>query len=281
MDHHNPIIRCAGCLLLGLFCNLLWASDLTREGEIAEQIFDGIVEGEPIWLDAEGRRFLAIHTLSPTKQVQGGVILLHGMGANPDSGQVIHPLRMALPEHGWETLSIQLPVASDGASQAEWQQLIPEAFPRIRAAVKFFSEQHNSNLVLIGHGLGARMGLEFLAGDTPPEAVRAFVAIALSAPPGQEENPVYEALRRLKLPMLDLYGSRDLASVTNTAKLRRIVAKRAGLHGYRQDRIDGADHLFSYLDQTLINRVRAWIHRHAAGKEQQLRQTTPHSPSTP
>ncbi|KRT58406.1 alpha/beta fold hydrolase [endosymbiont of Ridgeia piscesae] len=271
MEPYRSINRYAISLLFCLLPGLLSAADLTREGRIAEQIFDAILEGQPIWLKAEGRRFLAIHTLSPAKQVQGGVILLHSMGANPDWDQVIHPLRTALPKHGWETLSIQLPVAAPGATQAEWLRLIPEAFPRIRSAAKFFREQNNHNLVLIGHSLGARMGLEFLADGAPPEAIRAFVAIGLPTPQEQEENPVYETLRKLKLPMLDLYGSRDLASVTDTARLRRIVAKRAELQAYRQDRIEGADHFFSNLEQTLINRTRAWIRRHAAGEERQLK----------
>ena len=102
-------------LLLVLVCFSATASNLAREQRIAKQIVDAILDGETIWLEADGNRFLTLYTEATTRQTLGGVILLHGMGANPDWMDVIQPLRVNLPDRGWATLSIQLPVAAGDA----------------------------------------------------------------------------------------------------------------------------------------------------------------------
>jgi len=250
-------------LLLVLICHSVTASNLAREQRIAEQIVDAILDGEPIWLEADGRQFLAIYTEASTEKTLGGVILLHGMGANPDWTDVIQPLRVNLPDRGWDTLSIQLPVAAGDAEFSDYLPLIQEAAPRIQAAVDYFKSQQNSNLILIGHSLGARMGLVFLSNKAPAQ-IQGFVAIGLSAPKARDKNPVLDALAKIEIPMLDLYGRHDLASVTQTAELRHKAADRAI---YRQDMVEGADHFFHSLDTILISRVAAWIRRVASGIE--------------
>ncbi|RLJ22161.1 DUF3530 domain-containing protein [bacterium endosymbiont of Escarpia laminata] len=255
-------------LLLLILClsQTAFAADLAREQRIADQIVDAILDGEPVWLEADGHRFLSIHTETDAQETRGGIILLHGMGANPDWQDVIQPLRTLLPEHAWETLSIQLPVAASEASSREYLPLIPQAYPRIRAAIDFFKQRQNTNLVMIGHSLGARMGLEFLATEKP-QAVRAYIAIGLPTPARKEGNPVLEAIGKVSIPMLDLYGSRDLESVVATAKQRQIAANKAAHPNYRQSRITGADHFFHGMESLLQQRVSNWIRRVAAGME--------------
>jgi pimeloyl-ACP methyl ester carboxylesterase len=243
------------------------ASDLAREARIAEQIEEAILEGEALRLQADGADFLAIHTPATTPETQGGVILLHGMGAHPDWAEVIYPLRVGLPAHGWETLSIQLPIAPGGAPGKAYHALIPAAGPRILAAIEFFkNERQNTNLVLVGHSLGARMGLEFLAAEAAQE-IRAFATVGLSVPEATSENPVLDAIGKLQLPVFDLYGSRDLPAVTQSAKLRRKAALEAGLQDFRQEEVAGADHFFRGLDEALVLRLKAWLRRVASGME--------------
>lgn len=251
------------CLLLGA----AQAADLEREARIAAQIEDAILDGEPLRLRAGEVEFLAIHTLSDNEQRQGTVILLHGRGANPDWQDVIQPLRIRLTDHGWDTLSLQLPVASADATAADWQALIPEAAPRITAAVDYLREQGQLNLVLAAHSLGARMGAEYLTGGQAAKEIRAFVAVGMSADPRQPESGSLGALRQLKLPMLDIYGERDLDSVKGSAKARRIAVREAGNSDYQQVEIPGADHFFSGLDALLVSRVRAWLAKTAQGME--------------
>jgi len=249
-------------------------SDLAREQRIAEQISEALLVGEPLTLQAGDTPFLAIHTRESTDYSHGAAIILHGRGAHPDWVDVVNPLRSELPEYGWQTLSIQLPVAAADASDWVYRDLIPEAAPRITAAVNYLRQQGVENLVLIGHSLGARMGLDYLAAGAP-EALRAFVAVGLSADTRQPQQGTLKALRQLKVPMLDIFGSRDLESVAGSARARSLAAREVGLVGYRQTRVEGADHFFSGLSDTLVARVRAWLGRTVPGEKR-----TPASPVT-
>ncbi len=246
--------------LLLLFCSVAPASDLARERRIAEQIEDAILVGEPVQLRAGDLSFLAIHAPANTDSTRGAVILLHGMGANPDWTDVIQPLRSELPDRGWETLSLQMPVASSDAPPKEYLALIPEAGPRIGAAVGFLKQGGVSDMVLIGHSLGARMGAEYLAQGAAPE-IRAFVAIGISARKDRPNSGTLGALQGIGIPVLDIYGSRDLDSVLQSAAARTAAARKANNSDYRQTEIAGADHFFHGLEDTLMAQVHAWISR--------------------
>ncbi|MCW8905056.1 alpha/beta fold hydrolase [Sedimenticola sp.] len=260
-------INCFTIVLL-LFMNPLWASDLAREGRIAAEIREALLVGEPLTLQADDRDFLAIYAQQDTDYSQGAVIILHGRGAHPDWMDVVHPLRTRLPEYGWKTLSIQLPIAASDASGWVYQELIPEAVPRIAAAVAYLKQQGVTNIVLIGHSLGARMGVEYLA-QGAPEELRAFVAIGLPADTRVPDGGTLGGLKKLDLPLLDIYGSRDIDSVLQSASARSAAARQANNQSYRQNRIEGADHFFNGLSGTLVAEVRAWLGRMAPGVEQQ------------
>lgn len=260
------------CLLLSQLS--LAASDLIRERRIADQISEALLVGEPLTLQAGDTPFLAIYTRESTDYSHGAAIILHGRGAHPDWVDVVNPLRSELPEYGWQTLSIQLPVAAADASDWVYRELIPEAAPRIAAAVDYLKQQGISNLVLIGHSLGARMGLEYLAAGAPEE-LRAFVAVGLSADAQRPQEGTLQALRQVRVPMLDIFGSRDLGSVTGSAGARTRVAREADLVDYRQAQVEGADHFFSGLSDTLVARVRAWLGRTVPGEK-----LAPASPAT-
>ncbi|MEE9395602.1 MAG: DUF3530 family protein, partial [Methylococcales bacterium] len=91
----------------------LFATDAIREQAVVEEIEDSLVEGEIVWLNGK-TRFLALLTDSATKKSRGAVVMLHGMGKNPNTYDVIRPLRTRLPEHGWITLSLQMPLREIG-----------------------------------------------------------------------------------------------------------------------------------------------------------------------
>jgi pimeloyl-ACP methyl ester carboxylesterase len=247
----------------------LQAADLAREQRIRAQIEDAILVGEPITLQTGGQDFLAIHTEAQTPKRQGAAILLHGRGANADWADVIHPLRTGLAAHGWETLSLQMPVAAAEAPGSAYRRLIPEAFPRIAFGLEFLVQRQIDRVVIIGHSLGARMALEWLARETP-RPVRALVAVGLSSGSGESDAGTLDALTRLRLPVLDIYGSHDAQSVRHTAPQRAAAARKADNDRYRQLEIQGADHLFHGHDHELLTRVRAWLYRVAAADEEPL-----------
>ncbi len=251
-------------LLLPAVCGIAAAADLAREQRIAEQIRDAIFDGEPMELKAKGQPFLAIYQRTEREPARGAALILHGRGANPDWTEVVHPLRVGLPEHGWDTLSIQLPVASEGANDREWRQTIPEAVPRIEAALRFLDGQGMKNVVLIAHSFGNRAVAAFLGSGPVPKAVRAWVAIG--APFG-DDSEALAVLRRLELPVLDLYGQQDLPQVLAGSKARRLAARDAKNDAYESREVAGADHFFNGQDELLLSIVRAWLAKVASGTE--------------
>ena len=236
------------------------ASDLAREQRIALELEDAILTGYPLRLQSGQLTFFAIHTESASEKLLGGAILLHGRGANPNWIDVVYPLRTKLPESGWETLSIQLPITAPGAPEEGYQALIPEAFPRIDAAIEFLRQRQIKNIVLLGHSLGARMALEYLANNAD-QAVAAVVAVGLPASRDKPVSGTLLALQKVKLPLLDIYGSQDIGPVLSTLTERAAEARRAQNSDYRQIEVPGADHFFSGLDDELVQRVRAWLNR--------------------
>ena len=242
-----------------LFQGAVEASDLVREQRITEQIEEAIMVGEPLRLQAGQLTFMAIHAEAETDSPRGGVVILHGRGAHPDWVDVVQPLRSELPEFGWETLSLQMPVAASDAGDGAYRALVPEAFPRIGAGVKYFNDRGIENILLLGHSLGARMALDYMAVQNPDE-VKALILVGLSV--HQEENgAALSSMEKLAIPVLDIYGSRDLDAVRLTVRERAGAARRGGNQAYRQIEIQGADHFFNGLSDTLVARVRAWIDR--------------------
>ncbi|CAK0779639.1 DUF3530 domain-containing protein [Gammaproteobacteria bacterium] len=256
-------MRLALLVFGGCLTTPLPGADLSREQHVREQIEDLHVIGEPLTLSAQGVDFLGlfIPATVPKPRRRGGLVMLHGLATHPDEGQVIHPLRIHLAEHGWETLAIQLPLADSEAPVSDYLALIPEALPRIDMAVAFLKQRDISHILLVGHDLGARMGLAYLAAN-PPEEVRGLVALGLATDRQEATNPtdgVLAPLRKIQQPILDLYGTRDLPEVLASARDRKIAAQEAHNVGYHQATLPQADHFFRNLTNVLLGRVRGWL----------------------
>lgn len=91
--------------------------------------------GEAITLKADKTEFLAIFAEHNTEKAMGGVIVLHGIGVHPAWPEVIQPLRTQLPDHGWASLSLQMPILPNEAKSEEYAPLFNEVIPRIQAGV--------------------------------------------------------------------------------------------------------------------------------------------------
>ncbi len=251
-----------GWLVLSLFLISVptVASDLVQEQKNALEIKESLVVGKAISLKGGDQEFLAIHAEAIATEAKGGVILLHGMGGNPAWTAVVQPLRLGLPEHGWEVLSLQMPVAPIGSASWAYDTLVAEAAPRVTAAIEFLKQRKIKKIVIVGHSMGARMGLESIAPGVSKEVV-AFVAVGTPTNRGDAEAGVLGALKKIKLPILDIYGGRDIPSVLKGAKARLGAAKQAGNSSYRQLEVPGADHFFTGLEDGLLSRVNGWVSR--------------------
>jgi predicted alpha/beta-hydrolase family hydrolase len=248
---HGVYRRVSACIG-GLLAVLLFApvlalaqADYAREQRWAEEITPGIVVGDPVFLEASGRRFLAIWT--PGAKAAAGLIIVHGLGMHPDWG-LINPLRSQLAEQGYATLSVQMPVASKEVRADRYQSLFPEAAERLRAAVGFLRAKGMKKVAIVSHSMGARMANHFLngAGDA---RVDAWVAIGLQ---GEFTEPA-----TLKAPVLDLYGELDQPAVIDGAPARAAVLKN--IRGSGQVQVAGADHFFGGREAEMVRRIKLFL----------------------
>jgi pimeloyl-ACP methyl ester carboxylesterase len=239
------------------------ASDLEREQRWAEQVVDAILTGEVIMLDADGQEFLSIYTESDSESLKGGVILIHGIGVHPDWPDVVNPLREQLPEHGWSTLSLQMPILQADARLPDYYPIFGEVPARIEAGIRFLQEQGVDNIVIVGHSLGAQMATYWLARTDDP-AVLGLVAIGLSGARQAENGDVPAWISGITLPMLDLYGEDDLPTVKETVGERAAAAGSAGNKAYTQVEIAGAGHMFQGRNEALVEAVVNWLDENAS-----------------
>ncbi len=250
--------------LLGSLCLPLvtQASNLIQESLIADEIKRTLKAGKAVELAAGNLQFLAVYQETSLPAKKGGVILLHGTDQNPDSPGVIRILRTGLSKSGWDTLSMQMPIPILNEDETDPTTLIQEAIPRIEAATRFFSDKDNSNLAIVGFGLGADMATGYLEqmGDSS-----VFFALSMISPNGSQEATL-QRLQKIKIPVLDVYGSRDLPAVVSTVDDRkRAVMQKAENPHFRQIEIEGADPFYTGLESSLLGPVRGWLNKYSAG----------------
>jgi pimeloyl-ACP methyl ester carboxylesterase len=245
-------------LLLLLLTVNAQASDLAKEKRWANQVVDAIIDGEAVLLDDGSNKFLGIYT-EATEDSQRSVIVMHGTGIHPNWQQVIQPLRVGLTEHGWNTLSIQMPILANDAEYPEYAPLYDEVAPRIDAAINYLKENGTKGIVLIGHSQGAAMTAYYLS--TSKQDIKGFVAISMAAFADDPRMNSILSLQKIKVPVLDLYGSNDIEGVLKTVDKRKAAAMQAANKNYTQIRIEGANHFFDGHEDELLDSVANWLNR--------------------
>lgn len=222
-------------------------TDYAREKKWADEVLPSVLTGDPVWLEVlkgphSGRKFLTLYTAVP--EAKAGVIVVHGMGVHPDWG-LIGPLRQNLPELGYATLSLQMPVLQADAKGEDYPATFDEAAARLAQAVAFMEAKGYKKIALLSHSMGCRMTARYLE-KTPDAPIQAWVAIGAS-----------EALdySKLKFPVLDLYGENDLPQV-----LKAAAQRGKGLKGKSaQIVVPKADHFFEGRDKVLLENVREFL----------------------
>ena len=233
------------------------ASDLEREQRLAEQTIDAIFDGEAIMLDASGRAFLGIYTAAEIIPEKGAAIILHGRGTHPDWGQVANPLRTALPSHGWSTLSLQMPVLAKDATFYDYVPIFPEAIPRIEEGIRYLHQQGTQRIVLIAHSCGVHMSMAWLKqqGDSD---IDGYIGIGMGATDYQQPMRSPFPFDRIRVPLLNIYGSNDYPAVQRQAQGLEPLLE--GINpASAQIRIEGADHYFDDYNDELVTAIAGWL----------------------
>jgi predicted alpha/beta-hydrolase family hydrolase len=241
------------CAAASLFAAFLLApalsfaqADYAREKRLADEVTPGIVGGDAVWIELKsGRKFLAIYT--PNPKAASGVIVVHGLGLHPDWG-LINTLRSQLPDQGYVTLSVQMPVLAAEAKADRYPPLFPEAAERLGAAVAWLRGKGLKKVAIVSHSMGASMTHYYLnhAGDA---RIDAWVAIGIS---GEITLP-----EKFRTPVFDLHGEKDRPGVLDGAAQR--AAALRGIRGSGQMQVAGADHFFAGMEGELLRQIRQFL----------------------
>ena len=217
-----------------------------------------ILDGEPVHLDAGSHTFLAIHTEAQGDGPRAAVIVLHGRGFHPDWPEVTGPLRTELPAHGWETLSLQMPVLEKSARYYDYVPILPAAFPRIRAGIEFLRTRGADRIVLAAHSCSVHMAMAYVRrhGDADFDG---FVGIGMGATDYRQPMREPLPLAAMSVPVLDLFGDEDYPAVLREAPARLAAIRAAGNPRSAQRIVPGADHFFRDRDEALVDAVAEWL----------------------
>lgn len=235
------------------FATPSFASDLGKEQRWREQVADSIMDGEEVDVIVDGRGVFGIYT-EPESESDKGIIVVHGTGIHPNWDQVVQPVRVGMVEHGWHTLSIQMPVLSNDAQYEDYVPLYPQVPARLTAAEQFLSDKGVTTMLIVAHSQGATMSSYYLASGA--SKAKALVAIGMGATQKDSHVNSAQSLKKINMPVLDLYGSNDLPGVLETAEQRK--AASAHNPGYSQQIIDGANHFFDDFNDQLIEAISTW-----------------------
>lgn len=244
-------------LLMLCFSFSSFGSDTARESRLVQEVLSGIVDGEPIFLETENKtKFLTIYTKSDLK-AEGLAIILHGRGLHANWQNVTQPVRTILPEFGWDTLSLQMPVLDNNAVFNDYVAILPEAPPRIKAAIQTAQALAYKKIVLIAHSCGGQMMLHWLKQQTSPLQIDALVNISLGMDNYKRVNGDYPPLNHINIPVLDIYGSEDI--VKDLSIKRWNLIRQAGNPLSKQVEVEGAEHMFIDKGEVLTKHIHQWL----------------------
>ncbi|BFM17813.1 alpha/beta hydrolase family protein [Maricurvus nonylphenolicus] len=148
------------------------------------------------------------------------------------------------------------------------------ASQRIGAALTYLNDQGQFNIVLVGDGMGAARGGDFVMAippatpqtpnEKPIKPIRAMVIINArnSVPASDIDLP--KALFDPEIPTLDIYFGTDVRDPAE-AERRRKFARRQGFKVYQQLRLPEIANNRMLGENRLARRVRGFLSKHAKG----------------
>ena len=237
-------------LLLAVSASAFAASDYVREKNWADEVTPGIVVGDAVYLEQKNRhKFLGIYTEAANARM--GVVVVHGVGIHPDWG-MIGTLRQRLPDYGYATLSIQMPILAVDAKPEAYAAHFPEAIERLQLAIRLLKGKGHKQIAVVTHSMGSRMIRDYMARNLAE--VSAWATLGMPAALGSGAAITYDGI---KTPILDLYGANDLPQVLSGAAERK--ASLMGKALSKQVVIPDTDHFFANHEEAMVKAVKDFL----------------------
>ncbi|MEO9273675.1 DUF3530 family protein [Marinomonas sp. 5E14-1] len=222
-------------------------------------------------LKANEEPFLTLYQPSLTSSTQGCVIILHSDNEHPDWPDAVAPLRNALPEHSWCTISIEVPDIIKRAEAISTQIIVQEdnaqavelpnqdvVFARILATITKAQSNEIEEFTLLGYKTGAAYALNFLANN--PDTASALMLIDIETPATTSHYNLAQQVRGIPQPILDYY-------VNNHAGSNQFAIWRKQSANQREEAVGDFIQLDAVPDrvtgkkskQLLVQRVRGFL----------------------
>lgn len=234
------------------------ASDEAREQRMANEIVDGIMDGDAVYLKSGSHEFLNIYTETDADSPAGAVIILHGRGYHPDWEDVVRPLRVGLIDSGWNTLSMQMPVLDKKARYYDYVPVLGESFPRIEAGIEYLKQQGNNRIILIAHSCSVHMVMAWIDAGRFRD-IDAYVGIGMGATDYKQPMAKPFPLDKIQVPVFDVYGGDEYPAVLRGAADRKKAIELAGNKKSKQQSIPNANHYFTDQGDALLEAVADWL----------------------
>jgi len=266
---------------------VLAESNYWREKTYADQLIKLLPQRQIHWLNTTPPT-LSLIVPSPVTSPKGVALILPSPEEHPDQRQVIQALRTQLPDYGWTSLSVQMPLI-DQTRPDQRLGLYEASAPRLDQALQWIAEQNPATrVVVIAHGYSGASAIHYLrqhAEQSKPNAelIKGLVLISL---PGREASGNWldstEQLQGITLPILDVFAQYDRTDVIDsaperlrasqiagranqqvgsphTAKVRQLAQNKTGNPRYRQQQVNAARAGFPQEYQELVKSVRSWL----------------------
>jgi hypothetical protein len=230
--------------------------DYEREARLAEQIVDMILDGDPVWLEADQREFLSIYTEADDSRA--AVLILHGRGFHPDWADAINPLRVGLVERGYSTLSLQMPVLGKDAKYYDYTPVFGFAHARIEAGLRYLRENGYHKVILLAHSCGVHMAMDWI-GENGDDSIDAYIGLGMGATDYGQPMRKPLPLAQMQVAVLDLYGADEFPAVLRAAPERQAMLEAAGHAQSRQLMLPQANHYFTDQGDALVTAVADWL----------------------
>jgi len=218
--------------------------DYAREKRWADEIVPGLLVGDPVYLQQkQGHEFLGI--LSEPDNAKVAIIVVHGMGLNPD-WDVIGFIRRRLYDLGDATVSIQMPVLAADAKASEYPALFPDAMERISVSVDYLKKRGYSVVALVSHSNGSRMSRVYM--QNHHSDITAWAALSLTRG---------ETFAGIPVPVLDIYGEFDLPHVLSSVSMRKHSLEQQPLSS--QVMLKASGHFYNGHEEELVELIRRFF----------------------
>jgi hypothetical protein len=279
-----------GCILIllaglaSLSAETLPTPSTTVQKNLEKHYLESMEPIQIVTLNAENEPFLGLFYDQLTASPQGAALILHDAGASADWPYLQRQIHRYLPEIGWSTLAISLPLPNTPLAEVRTgqgvsfmpqttEQWLARMNARIAAALAELNSQGYFNIAIIAIGDSAYWAAAYLSERLNPLEEDGFSFIMINAPITYKDLP--DIIGTLNISTLDLYMT-DSSQAHQQARLRKAAAVKAQHPDYLQINDAPRQSFYSIpeIDRT-TRRIWGWLRNHAAGLEAQLANNQP------